>query len=36
MGVGACLGRGGVCALLSSLGYITALIRLDFGAAAAA
>lgn len=28
MGVGACLGRGGVCAPLGSLGYITALIRL--------
>lgn len=36
MGVGACLGRGGVYAPLSSLGYITALIRLYFGAAATA
>lgn len=36
VGVGACLGRGGVCAPLGSLGYITALIRLYFGAAAAA
>ena len=36
VGVGACLGRGGVCAPLSSLGYITALIRLYFGATATA
>lgn len=36
VGVGACLGRGGVCAPLSSLGYITALIRLYLGAAATA
>lgn len=28
VGVGACLGRGGVYAPLGSLGYITALIRL--------
>lgn len=36
VGVGACLGRGGVCAPLGSLSYITALIRLYFGSAATA
>lgn len=36
VGVGACLGRGGVYAPLSFFGYITTLIRLYFRAVATA